>query len=79
MPEEFGKLTPDDVMRTADEFSEALRTVWSIEPQTESLRRSYGNDPQSQPPELVAASEQLRCARGAVQEKGRILYHVASQ
>lgn len=79
MPEAIGELKPDDAVRTVDEFIAALQKVLSIEPQIESLCRSYGNDPQSQPPELVAASEQLREAREAVQEMGRILYHVAIQ
>jgi hypothetical protein len=77
MPEELGELTPDDVMRTADEFSASLQKVRNIEPQTESLCRTYGNNPQSQPLELVEAVRQLRQARDAVQEKGRILYNVA--
>jgi hypothetical protein len=79
MPKKFGELAPDDVMRTADEFSAALQNVRSIEPQTESLCRSYGNDPQSQPPELVEMIKQLRQAKDSVQEKGRILYQVATQ
>jgi hypothetical protein len=79
MPEAIDESKPDDVMRTADEFIAALQKVRKIEPTVESLCQTYGNDPQSQPSELVAESEQLRQARDAVQEKGRILYRAASQ